>query len=97
MADTGVFNLVANAQNWAKDGIEGDHVAGFLSGTFFDGAVAAADFDGQVDDELSLGVIDSGDDVVGVNDFDIGVSLNVFGGDGALTDLTMRKVWVSSP
>ena len=48
LADTSLFDAVANTDNWCKASVKRNHVALLLSSALFDGAVATTDFDGQI-------------------------------------------------
>src|SRR5262249_45627481 len=77
LADARVFNLVLDAQDRRKARIHGDDAdLAFLAGILVGGAVAAAVFDRHLHHEGHV-IGQRGDDVLGVDDFDMLVGGNI--------------------
>lgn len=64
---------------------------------FFDRTVAASGFYHQVNNKTGFVIVERGNYLFGVNNFDVGIDLNVFAGYNALAFLTIRTVCASSP
>ena len=75
-----LFYFVANAKDWGKDGIEGNHIAvdaAFRS--LVDCKVATARFNNKSHFESFVWIVDVADGLVRVSEFDVGWEFDVAG------------------